>query len=65
MRLIDADALMKECHEMMQAEYANGNYSTHNGIAIAMGFISATPTVDAVPVVRCKYCENGAKMDKE
>lgn len=45
MRLIDADALIKEA-------YAEGAYGYVDSKQIA-----DAPTVDAVPVVRCKDCK--------
>lgn len=47
MRLIDADALWKD-FELAPDEWAKGR-------TIA-AYISAAPTIDAVPVVRCKDC---------
>ena len=44
MRLIDADALIKEA-------YTEGAYGYVDAFQIA-----SAPTVDAVPVVRCKDC---------
>lgn len=46
MRLIDADALIKELDEN---EDVGGWY-------LAKADIEAAPTVDAVPVVRCREC---------
>lgn len=46
MRLIDADALIKEANE-------DGAYGYVDAFQIAN-----TPTVDAVPVVRCKDCKH-------
>ena len=45
MRLIDADALIKEAN-------ADGAYGYVDALQIAIA-----PTVDAVPVVRCKDCK--------
>lgn len=45
MRIIDADAL--ETHEIYEGEWVRVVYADD---------IDDTPTVDAVPVVRCKYC---------
>ena len=49
MRLIDADALMKRLKE-------DPLYPLVKRFNID-GFINAEPTVDAVPVVRCKDCK--------
>ena len=59
MRLIDADALdklMGEMHLSLLNQY--GSYD-----AFAMGYesavcaVEAAPTIDAVPVVRCRDCK--------
>lgn len=52
MRLIDADDLgVGRCSkDVLPAEYCAG----WNGL---LGLIEKAPTVDAVPVVRCKDCE--------
>lgn len=58
MRLIDADALgigLVSSDVFIVPEYADG---WNNAVKIIM----AAPTVDAAPIVRCKYCvwyENG------
>ena len=52
MRLIDADALktlMDECIYSDRDRYSTG---------YAKSFIDSAPTVDAVPVVRCKDCKH-------
>ena len=49
-RLIDADALIEEC-------YIDGAYGYVDAQQIA-----CTPTVDAVPVVRCKDCKYQRKV---
>ena len=57
MRLIDADALQRRiCGAKCGCEYEDcGN----EGDCGYDHFISNAPTVDAVPVVRCKDCVNG------
>ena len=61
MRLIDADRLNKPIYaeednitgsEMSYDEICGYN----DGIDIAWNKIDQAPTIDAVPVVRCKYC---------
>lgn len=47
MRLIDADALMRR-FMYKRAEYYHASY--------IVGEINTAPTIDAVPVVRCKDC---------
>ena len=51
MRLIDADKL-HDC--IMDSDIHNGIMSVKN----VYEFIDTEPTVDAVPVVRCKDCKN-------
>ena len=53
-RLIDADALM-ECY--------NGLEKYHVPIGVVKANINDAPTVDAVPVVRCRECEHGEYDD--
>lgn len=49
MRLIDADAL--ESNGIL--------FETHGGATfIALGSVRTAPTIDAVPVVRCKDCKH-------
>ena len=53
MRLIDADKLKEYFKE----------YTTHSGIQVsldryALKVIEEEPTVDAVPVIRCKDCKH-------
>ena len=57
MRLIDADALAAKI--MMEApDFMDGGSSITKAFILAMVKTrSVTPTVDAVPVVRCKDCE--------
>lgn len=59
MRLIDADALIEKC----------GTWYTEEGpeegfIGQLKSLIDMQPTVDAVPVVRCKDCRRWDKIDK-
>lgn len=56
MRLIDADEL--KARIIVDAPgYLDGGSSITKAFILAMlGTRSATPTIDAVPVVRCKYC---------
>lgn len=57
MRLIDADALAAKI--MMEApDFMDGGSSITKAFILAMvNTRSVTPTVDAVPVVRCKDCK--------
>ena len=58
MRLIDADDLAAKI--MMEApDFMDGGSSITKAFILAMVKTrSITPTVDAVPVVRCKDCRN-------
>ena len=58
MRLIDADDLKTSI--MIDApDFMNGGSSITKAFIMAMlGSRAATPTIDAVPVVRCKDCEH-------
>ena len=55
MRLIDADAL-RIAIDKLEAE-SDMPKMWHNGLAYAVNRIVHAPTVDAVPVVRCKDCK--------
>ncbi len=57
MRRIDADALMKRLKE-------DPLYPLVKRCNIE-GFINAEPTVDAVPVVRCKDCKHRDPEDRK
>ena len=59
MRLIDADDLVAKI--MMEApDFMDGGSSITKAFILAMVKTrSATPTIDAVPVVRCKDCFYG------
>ena len=58
MRLIDADSLAAKI--MIEApDFMDGGSSITKAFILAMiKTKSVTPTIDAVPVVRCKECEN-------
>ena len=60
MRLIDADALgVGRCsRDILPADYCAG----WNGL---INIINDAPTVDAVPVVRCKDCKYGSYDSKQ
>lgn len=53
MRLIDADALMEELYDNL----CNGEVLYR----ISPSDIDNAPTVDAVPIVRCKDCKHAKK----
>lgn len=61
MRLIDADRLNKPIYAEEDNITGSGmSYDEicgyNDGIDIAWNKIDQAPTIDAVPVVRCKYC---------
>lgn len=59
MRLIDADAFLQKCDKIIKEE-------NENPVCVSWSFaydnvkdeINEQPTVDAVPVVRCKDCKH-------
>ena len=53
MRLIDADLLSEAIHDNVPAPYEDASWAKENCLAE----IDAAPTVDAVPVVRCRECK--------
>lgn len=64
MRLIDADDLKTKI--MIDApDFMNGGSSITKAFIMAMlGSRAATPTIDAVPVVRCKDCKYWLPMNR-
>ena len=52
MRLIDADALLRHKRKMSGADFGGEFWDE----AVLASDIKNAPTVDAVPVVRCKDC---------
>lgn len=56
-RLIDAEALLKEHCEGCTA-YDDGLCSIADPVCGAAVLIAKAPTIDAVPVVRCKDCKH-------
>ena len=54
MRLIDADWLSESIHDNVPAPYEDASWAKENCLAE----IDAAPTVDAVPVVRCRECQH-------
>ena len=57
MRLIDADLLSEAIHENVPAPYDDASWAKENCLAE----VDAAPTVDAVPVVRCRECKYRSK----
>lgn len=56
MSLIDADELMKEC-AIFVAPANNSDFAEVPTWNDAISLIGSAPTIDAVPVVRCKDCK--------
>lgn len=54
MRLIDAEQLSEAIHDNVPAPYEDASWAKENCLAE----IDAAPTVDAVPVVRCRECKH-------
>ena len=54
MRLIDADRLSEAIYDNVPAPYEDASWAKENCLAE----IEAAPTIDAVPVVRCRECEH-------
>lgn len=58
MRLIDADAM----HRFVEEKVAEGKDGWANGVGYEWSWtltaVDMQPTIDAVPVVRCKDCRN-------
>ena len=52
-RLIDADALLRHKRKMSGAEFGGEFWDE----AVLASDIKSAPTVDAVPVIRCKDCK--------
>lgn len=55
-RLIDADALKKEAERLIRCEVEDGRERFYRINAVEVAAINVAPTIDAVPVVRCKDC---------
>ena len=60
MQLIDADDLRKKAHWM---EMFDNQGITFDVKAVSVSSIDLAPTVDAVEVVRCKYCKHRRKQE--
>lgn len=60
MRPIDADALESKIIKVRDAVVSHDKYSIgySNGMSMAHAMSVISPTIDAVPVVRCKDCKH-------
>ena len=56
MRLIDADKLIKTIQEREDAPPEWEGATFKDAFSITIMDIIAQPTIDAVPVIRCKHC---------
>lgn len=56
MRLIDADALNEKLEALMQRYTAQGRKEVAEDYNFVMTVLMTAPTIDAVPVVRCRDC---------
>lgn len=68
-RLIDADDLAILLHDDIDGldeEFPNDKQVMPYmcGVRMALSFIETAPTIDAVPVVRCKDCKWWTKQEK-
>ena len=57
MRLIDADALVSALNNGRLKEQTGRAVPFNAGVAFALTMVEYAPTIDAVPVVRCKDCK--------
>ena len=57
MRLIDADDLLAKVQENAPGFMDSGSTITKAFIMAMINTKSVAPTIDAVPVIRCKHCK--------
>ena len=58
MKLIDADALASALNNGRLEEQTGRAVPFNAGVAFALTMVEYAPTIDAVPVVRCKDCKH-------
>jgi hypothetical protein len=58
-RLIDAD----ELYNNYETQYRTTQGVAHKAFDVALTILCNAPTVDAVPVVRCKFCSKSDVTD--
>ena len=58
MRLVDAEEIVKRCEDVIRHGVADNAGQHHISAECVMSVVKALPTVDAVPVVRCKDCKH-------
>lgn len=56
-RLIDADALDEKLSALMEKYAAMGRVEVANDYSFVSTVLMMAPTIDAVPVVRCRECK--------
>ena len=68
MRLIDADALLEQMKKLYQKRSEESNMTGDRAVCVtwndAVFCINDSPTIDAVPVVRCRECAAYRSMEK-
>lgn len=64
MRLIDADALASALNNGRLEEQTGRAVPFNAGVAFALTMVEYAPTIDAVPVVRCKDCKWWTKQEE-
>lgn len=66
MRPIDADALKDHLEDLQSYTILGEEHPYYSGetnaLSVAIQNIDNAPTIDAVPVVRCKDCKHGQPM---
>lgn len=58
MRLVDADALIKDINARISVYDRNFEYGAVSGLVDALECVKEAQTVDATEVIRCKYCKH-------
>ena len=55
--LISRSAVLKKMDELIDFAYRNEDDDLHHTLVTVCSYIDEIPTLDAVPVVRCKDCK--------
>lgn len=58
MRLVDADALIKDINARISVYDRNFEYGAVSGLVDALECVKEAQTVDATEVIRCEYCDH-------
>lgn len=64
-RYIDADALVSALNNGRLKEQTGRAVPFNAGVAFALTMVEYAPTIDAVPVVRCKDCVYGTDRTED